>query len=44
VRGDGLTFFAQVFEFDATSRWQRGLVLLLLLGPVGGLLRLLRPR
>jgi hypothetical protein len=44
VTGDGLTVIAQTLEFDATSHWQRGLVVLLLLGPVGGLLWALYPR
>jgi hypothetical protein len=40
---DGLTFFAQIFDFNAASCWQRGLVVLLLLGPIGGALWALRP-
>jgi VanZ family protein len=42
--GDGLTVIAQMAGLDATSRWQRGLTVLLLLGPVGGLVWALRRR
>jgi VanZ family protein len=44
VTRDGLTFFAQTFDFNAASHWQRGLVVVLLLGPIGGALWTLRPR
>jgi hypothetical protein len=44
VTGDGLTIIAQELNFDATSRWQRGLLVVLLLGPVAGAVWVLRPR
>jgi glycopeptide antibiotics resistance protein len=37
VPWDGLTVIARALEFDPTSRWQRGLLVVLLLGPVGAL-------
>jgi hypothetical protein len=42
VPGDGLTVIAQMLALDASSRWQRGLVVVLLLGSVAGAVWALR--
>jgi hypothetical protein len=44
VTGDGLTVIAQMLGFDATSRWQQRLLVLLLLGPVALLVWVMGPR
>jgi len=38
----GLSFLAQTLQFESNSRWQRGLLLALLLAPVGGCWTLLQ--
>jgi hypothetical protein len=44
VTWDGLTVIAWSLAFDPTSRWQRGLLVGLLFGPIAGLSWALRPR
>lgn len=44
VRRNSLTVIARVLEIDAASPWQRGLLVILLLGPAGGCLFFLSDR